>query len=98
MTPNTRFLMQSHRKVIAYIHLVAFRVEKPTRFSVKIIEEGSGVSNSSVTRTLRKLVDLKLLRHYDSGFAQRHYQTTNAWPKDVMKVIETYELAKVLKL
>lgn len=86
--------VSTHRKVIAYIHL-GFRDK---RFAIWEIRDGSAVSGSSVTRTIAKLVDLKLVRHHQSGFKGRNYEVTKAWDADVMKVIEVFELAKVLNL
>lgn len=89
--------MSTHRKVIAYIHIA--HQNKP--FAIWEIRLGTAVSTSSVTRTLAKLVDLRLVRHLNKpGFKDRNYETTKLWHDtgDVMKVIEVYELAKVLNL
>ena len=86
------FFVSTHRKVIAYIHL-GFR-ERP--FAIHEVRSGSGVSNSSVTRTMQKLVDLKLLKHSENKHQGRNYEVTRLWDNDVMKVIEVYEYAKVL--
>ncbi len=89
--------MSTHRKVIAYIHLGYQR--KP--FAIWELREGTLVSTSSVTRTLAKLVDLRLVRHLSKpGFKDRNYEVTKLWHDtgDVMKVIEIYELAKILNI
>ena len=88
----TNTFVAAHRKVIAYIHL-GFR-DKP--FAIAEITKGCGASESSVTRTLRKLVDLRLVRHTPNRFAGRNYEISRVWDKDVMKVIENYELAKII--
>lgn len=86
--------LSTHRKVIAYIH-IGFQ---NASFAIWEIREGSGVSNSSVTRVIKKLVDLKLVRHREHGYRGRNYEVTKAWSTDVMTVINTYEYAKALGL
>jgi DNA-binding transcriptional regulator GbsR (MarR family) len=87
-------LVQAHRKVITYIHLGLLK----RRFAIWEIVDGCAVSTSSVTRTLRKLEDLKLVRHAKRGYKGRNYEVSSIWNKDVMKVIEAYEVAKTLDL
>ena len=86
--------VSTHRKVIAVIHL-GFRDKQ---FAIWELRSASGISGSSVTRTLRQLTSLKLVRHTENRFKGRNYEVTRAWDTDVMKVIEIYELAKVLNI
>jgi len=86
--------VSTHRKVIAYIHL-GYRDK---RFAIWELRAGSGASNSSVTRTLVRLVELKLVKHYATGFKGKNYEVTKSWHPDVMKVIEVFELAKALNI
>ncbi len=86
----------THRKVIAYLHILYKQSGK--RFAIWEVRHGADVSSSSVTRILKELVELKLVRHYEKGFMGRNYEVTQAWDTDIMKVIEVFELRRVLNL
>lgn len=88
-----------HRKVIAYIHL-AFRHTPGQRFAIHQVRKGANVSESGATRTMRKLVDLKLLVHHDKNYVGQFKYSVNQsrWSHNVMEVIENFELAKALDI
>src|SRR5262245_7446484 len=92
--PKLRVFVSKHRQVIAFIHLGL----RGRPFSIVDIRDGANVSTSSVTRTLKQLVNLRMLRHYCNRYAGRNYECSSQWSDDVMKNIEAFELAKILNL
>lgn len=94
MSPRTRPFLTTHRKVISCIHIM-FRQQ---RFAIHELHKQTNVSVSSITRTLRKLVELKLVRHHPNSGLDRNYEVSYLWNQDVMKVIEVFEMAKILNL
>jgi len=87
--------LSTHRKVISYIHL-AYR-DSMEPFSIHDLAGASKVSVSSVTRTLRVLVELKLVAHR-AAYAGRNYRVSYKWSRDVKDVIEMFELYKIISI
>jgi len=66
-------------------------------FAIHEVRDATGVSSSTVTRVLRALVKLRLVRHSPHAFAGKHYRATVRWTH-AASVIDTYEYAKALKI
>ena len=84
----------AHRKIISVIHL-GFQDK---RFAVWEIEKVAEVSKSSAAHIMARLVDLRLLKRHRPSYRHRNYETTRQWDHNVMKVIEIYELARMLNI
>lgn len=91
-----RFVMavSIHRKIIIEIDN---KWHDGTPFAIWEVRNNVGVSTSSVTRTLKKLVDLRLLFYSSKGYVGRHYRVAARWI-NVDEVIENYEFAKILHI
>ena len=85
--------MSNHRKIISWIHIM-----RTKRFAIHEVRDAVGVSASTATRVLRKLIDLKLVTHHAHSAAKRNYSVSSRWPNDVKDAWENYELAKVLHI
>ena len=94
MSPKTRPFLTTHRKIISCIHIVY----RNHRFALWEIRIATGVSPSSIARTMKQLVRLRLVRHFPNSGQDRNYLTTSLWSQDVMKNIEVFETAKVLNI
>lgn len=84
----------THKKII---RAITTKWGSGEPFAIWEVRDASGCSTSSVTRVVKKLVQLDILRHTVHGFMGRHYRVTYKWTS-VDDVIESYEYAKVLKL
>ena len=85
----------THRKVIEFIGKNFQPSNLP--FAIWEIRKGTGVSTSSVVRTLGKLVDFSFVIHSDRGYGSRHYRCALRW-QTTRQVIEDFELGKILKI
>ena len=84
----------NHKTIILAIHENWFD-GRP--FSIVELQSKTGLSTSTVTRYLRKLVELHYILHSYKGFAGRHYRVSNRW-EDSRQVIDGFEYAKILNI
>lgn len=85
----------THRKIIAAIH-EGFGAGAP--FALRDIVTRSGVSQSSVMRTLVTMRSAHLVVYSPMAYAARHYRVGRNWPKTESEAIEVFELFKVLNM
>jgi len=85
----------THRKVIEAIHS-KWLDGKP--FAVHEVRDASGVSTSSVRRTLDFLVEIRLVRHSTKASLRRNYRVMASWNDNITENIEAFELAKIMEM
>lgn len=83
----------THRKVIACIHE---NWKNGDPFAIHQIVRASGVSNSSVKRTLGYLVYIRHVSKTKKAFAGKFYRVSKTWPRTVTEAISNYETAKMV--
>lgn len=84
----------SYRRIIAVIHQNYHGGSQP--FAVWELRDKTGLSTSTVRRTVEQLVFLKFVDYIKRAYAGRHYKVGEKWPFDLKDVIENYELAYTL--
>jgi hypothetical protein len=85
----------AHRKIIRAIHENCIKGDP---FAIWEIRDLSGVSTSSVRRTMESLVNYNFIIHLKKGFRGRKYRVNFRWPKDVATAIKDYEFGKILEI
>lgn len=83
----------SHRNIITYIHN---KWHDGAPFAIWEVRDGSGFSTTSVVRTLRQLVKLRMVQRSNKGFMGKHYRITVRWPVSAKDAIENFELSKAI--
>ena len=84
----------TYRKVIATI---SEKWSDGTPFAIWEVRDASGVSTSSVVRTLKRLRYLQLLYYNESrrSYAKRNFRVTARWLSN-KTVVDQFELARVV--
>lgn len=94
-TESSTAYHSTHRRIIDAIHSYWFSGEP---FGIWQVRDTSGVSTSSVIRTVKMLVRLRMLSHSKRAYAGKHYRVTGQWPAKVTDAIDAFEYAKILKI
>ncbi len=92
MTPAP--IHSSHRNII---NVIDSKWRDGAPFAIWEVVTASSMSTSSVTRTLLRLMELKLVSRRKKGYQRRHYRVTSQWiTKD--EVIQAFHWAAVLDI
>ena len=65
-------------------------------FAIWEVRDASHTSTSSVIRTFKQLIAIKMLLKSKKGYAGRLYRVGPRWPNTAKQAIEDFEFAKVL--
>ena len=66
-------------------------------FAIHEIVKGTSVSTSSVIRSLKFLIAIRLIKKQSKGFQGRHYQVNHTWVGTTRQLIDAFEFAKVMR-
>lgn len=66
-------------------------------FAIWEVVKSTGISSSSVTRTLRELEEIGLILRSNRGYRNRYYRKALAWSSADI-VIDDFETARVLRI
>jgi hypothetical protein len=87
--------ISTHRKIIEAIHQ---DYAGGRAFALRDLISATGVSSSSVIRTLRLLKILCLVLYSKRANMGRHYRVSSKWPTTLSEAIYNFELAKILRV
>lgn len=89
--------VSTYKKVIEAIHKnKEWSAGQP--FAIWEVRDASGASTSSVIRTIKHLINIRLVMKAKKGYVGRLYRVGPRWPNTVKQAIDDFEFGKVLGL